>query len=388
MEKLPPPLYNCYADLNGNPTVLDKRYHGGFPTLSVLLHRTNFKVQNPFRMDPLSVPKQGYLFAVCGYPPTCADFGMAYRTGLKYVLQPLGRTTYACWRISENGLPEDRKELTILAPKAGRRILDTSGNEGGAEKIMKAKHLYNFDWFNKFLAPLKYQNTSHIQVSEFYEEKLSAGIIEKVGSADHKWHSHKGVPYHSDLWWTIVALYTSFTWGFQLPTYRGTKDYNIPDQQAGMFLDGFNVSALLLDPNLKPCAWGLNTNKINKSLHAETALVLAWLKGNPRKENYEYYTFISPWRSCCMCSAWISDVYHGCDVVWFIDDPGLPVRHLDHRENETDDIFLPLELTKHGPKCMAVLKYYPWFKMMGEITHYDCNNDYLNDLKRYLISIC
>ena len=383
------PLYKCVADLTGNPTVLDNRYKGGFPTLSVLLHRTNFKVRGSrFGMELLSVPQQeqGYLFAVCGYPPTCADFGMAYRTGLRYVLQPLSRTTYACWRISGNGSPQDRKELTILAPEDGRTILNASGNNGGTKKIMKAEHLYDFDWFNKFLAPLKHQNTSHIRVSKFYKEELSAGIIAKIGNADGQWHSHRGVSHDSDLWWTIVALYTSFTWGFQLPTYRGTKDYNVPDKAAGMFLDGFNVSALLLDTDLKPCAWGLNTNKINKSLHAETALVLAWLKeGNQKKEDYEDYTFISPWRSCCMCSAWISDVYRGCDVVWFIDDPGLPVRHLDHMENETADKFLPTELEKAGrPMCKKVLRYYPWFKEIGKITHWDYNRHYLRDLKAYL----
>ena len=379
-------LYRCYADLlESSPAVLKKRYQGGFPTLSVLLHRLNYKKVPRNSTVNLDLPERGsykFLFAVCGYPPTCADFGMAYRSRVKYVIQCLSRTTYACWKISQNGEPNDRKELTIEDHEAGRKILKANGSIGGYERKLKSGDLYDFRWLKKFLAP---EMPGSIRVKPFYEEKLTEGISEIIGGGDGLWHSHGGVTYNSDLCWAIIGLYTSFTWGCKLPTYRGTGgNHESGESKWGMFLDGLNVSALLLDPNLKPCAWAVNTNKINRTLHAETALVLAWLKGKPDIKTYRNYTFISPWRSCCMCSAWISDVYEGCDVVWFIDDPGLPIRHLDHRENGTVDIFLPSELKEHGTMSRLVMDNYPWFHGMGSITHYDYNNNYLADLKKYL----
>jgi hypothetical protein len=122
----------------------------------------------------------------------------------------------------------------------------------------------------------------------------------------------------------------------------------------------------------------VNTNKINKTQHAETALVLAWLQGNLQQKSFEGYTFISPWRPCCMCSAWIADVFKGCKVVWFIDDPGLPIRHLDHKINGTEEIFLPSKID--ALNLALVARDYPWFKEFGAATNWDYDENYITKL--------
>lgn len=157
------------------------------------------------------------------------------------------------------------------------------------------------------------------------------------------------------------------------------------DSAYGEFLDGLNVSGLLLDPDLKPVAWSFNTNRVNKTLHAETALVLAWIKKNREHREFKGYTFLSPWRSCCMCSGWIADVYRESQTIWFIDDPGLPKRHLDHGSNSATEVFLPgylEEAAKQSPRFKEILDACPWFQLMGGATHWDYNKNYKTTLSK------
>jgi hypothetical protein len=174
----------------------------------------------------------------------------------------------------------------------------------------------------------------------------------------------------------------------QQNVYKQRRQEDLDKQ--GPFLEGLNVSGLLLDPQLKPVAWAVNTNQINKTQHAETTLVLAWLKGNPNETLFDNYTFISPWRSCCMCSGWIADVFKNCNVIWFIDDPGLPIRHLDPfdktkegggNNNGAGETFLPSKLKGGSAALKTLLQEYPWFEEFGRPTYYDYNNDYLTMLK-------
>jgi len=238
-----------------------------------------------------------------------------------------------------------------------------------------------------------------VKVPKYYQEEITkeAQTLGKF-EASYQWSDHKGVTPGSSLWWTLIALYTNFAWGSQLPCYRsGSATAQPPSGDAFKqgsldagekrlknfyvpFLDGLNVSGLLLDPTMKPLAWSVNTNKINKTHHAETALILAWLQGNPKKQSFEGYTFISPWRPCCMCSAWIADVFRGCKVVWFIDDPGLPLRHLDFKVNKTEEIFLP-DMFNKMELASVVKRDYPWFGELGAATYWNYNANYIDKLR-------
>jgi tRNA(Arg) A34 adenosine deaminase TadA len=377
------------------------------PSLSILLNLHSQKLDSQKDMELLDITgaNDGNCYiAMCGYSPTSSDFGMAYRNNVRFVFdlgQELGQEL--CFWVTQNtpDTPHKREELIQPAQAIGEEILKADWKAGGKEFALQPKDLYGFAWFKKFLTP----DIENLRVPHWYEEEITKEA-QAFGNfeASYRWSDHKAVKPDSEpqLWWTLIALYTNFAWGSQLPCYRSgmaqpeykdeftKKSVEVAkkrldqyyDKYYGPFLDGLNVSGLLLDPTMKPVAWSVNTNKINKTQHAETALVLAWLQGNLQQTSFEGYTFISPWRPCCMCSAWIADVFKGCKVVWFIDDPGLPIRHLDWKTNGTEEIFLPSKID--NLKLEVVDRDYPWFKEFGAATHWDYNHQYLDTLTKFV----
>lgn len=378
---------------------------GGLPTLATVLH-LHSKVGG--RMTNLEIPKNEEndlrcLVAVCGYKPTRADYGMAYRNGVRFVIEVSLNGESSCHKVTQSFDPSQRGELIQRDDIAGDRILGATWIDSRDECVVKFDDLVNHDWFNRFLTPML---PSGIKVPKYYEEDLTPEMQQVLGgslSGRGTWQAHRAQP-NTELWWVLVALYTSFAWSTQFPTYRSAshtdrRKANFPDNeteksndlrrtaQYGDFLDGLNVSGLLLDPKLTPVAWSFNSNRINKTLHAETALCLAWLKAHKSEKEFTGYTFLSPWRSCCMCSSWISDVFRGSKTIWFIDDPGLPVRHLDHGSNGATEVFLPSQLergARASRELQAILDTCPWFQVMGAATHWDYNKSYKNTLNDML----
>ena len=392
----------CEGDVRGLPAALTTV--GGFPTLATVLH-LHSKVEGN-KLPSLEIEKdkekdENYLgiVAVCGYPPTRADYGMAYRNGVRFVIEMTLNGESSCHRVTQSFKPSARGELIQRDDKAGDFILDTEWVDSRGGRVVTFDDLVDHPWFDKFLTPA---HPSKVKVPDYYGEDLTPDLKDRFGSLAKggTWRPHVRAQRDSVTWWVLVSLYTSFAWGSQYPAYRSwsylnqRKSKGFRDTKEGQedtrmtraygeFLDGLNVSGLLLDPQLKPVAWSFNSNRVNKTLHAETALVLAWLKGHREEKEFVGYTFLSPWRSCCMCSGWIADVYRGSETVWFIDDPGLPLRHLDHGSNGAEEIFLPQLLEDNvrlNENFQVILDAFPWFQVMGKATHWDYNKQYLTYL--------
>ena len=394
----------CGEGVRSVPAVLKSA--GGMPTLAALLH-LHSKVQG-CELPSIEIPAKDVtdtncIFAVCGYPPMRSDYGMAYRNGVQFVIQMTLNGESACHRVRQNDEknPDKRKPLVERDDKAGDTILgfDWAGLGDAPVRTVNFDDLVDSTWFDKFLSP----NPATVRIPQHLGEEDVTEEMEKYYklSISKQWHPHKATR-DSLTWWALVSLYTSFTWAVQYPTYRSwsylnrRKKNEIAPKQAqleqrllateGEFLEGLNVSGLLLDDTLKPVGWGFNTNRINKTLHAETALVLAWLKGarDGGVSEFKNYTFLSPWRSCCMCSGWLTDVFRESKVIWFIDDPGLPWRHLDYAANYTGEVFLPRLLKENArkyPALGAISAACPWFEVMGMATHWDYNHRYLDTLE-------
>jgi len=374
---------------------------GGFPTLATVLHLHS---QVGGQLANLEVPKnedtdQYCLVAVCGYKATRADYGMAYRNGVRFLIELTLNGESSCHRVTQSFEPSKRENLIQRDDESGDKILKAGWVDCKDERAVVFSDLVSHEWFARFLTP---QVPSKIKVPSYYEEDVTPEMQHLVGgslSGRGTWLPHTAQP-GSDAWWVLVSLYTSFAWSTQFPAYRSqshtesrkgnfggkqtviNEDKRLTDTY-GQFLDGLNVSGLLLDPQLTPVAWSFNSNRINKTLHAETALCLAWLREHRQEKEFTGYTFLSPWRSCCMCSGWISDVFRGSQTIWFIDDPGLPVRHLDHRSNGASEVFLPKLLQEKGKSSVqlqAIDNACPWFQIMGKATHWDYNDKYKDDL--------
>lgn len=147
----------------------------------------------------------------------------------------------------------------------------------------------------------------------------------------------------------------------------------IRDDQPGLW-KGNNVGAVLLDNTGKLIAWGVNMKDLNGTFHAETAMILAYLRRNELQslpDGCQLYTTLKP---CHMCAGLITTLARNITVVFGQDDKGVKNSALDRsrgiRTTQRPSIFaLPSEadLCRMTPAEAAVSPIAPANHMMSAI---------------------
>ncbi len=334
----------------GDATQDETRYRSPYaepadlPTLSALLLQYS-------HVDDVRVLPKADLVAITNYRPHVCDFGMCYRNKVKFLiyLPDELNATAVVWKISRGSKVTGEVPLTEPAELTDLNLKSEPQAPQPQTASYGANDLYAFPWFDRFMC----DNAKPFRLAQYYDEEFTTDLGRLLGKKSselaHQFSRHVN-PQSDAERWVLRTLYAVFAWSIQLPTWRAMDfDTSEPEAPSEGGLTGLNVSALLLDEHHTPRAWGFNTNAVNKSLHAETALCLAWLKGGDVRKSYKGYTFLSPWHSCAMCASWIAEVFPGAEVVWFVDDPGLPKTPLEvniaearyPHEHRATEVFLP-----------------------------------------------
>lgn len=390
-----------------------------------------------------------YNLAVCDYEISNSDIGMAYRSqiGLIRTLTKSWRINQNSTKdVSETNRPQLIEECASALDTIYGSV--SLGEELGAWQEVKIRNLYEYAWFDPFVLPEAPTNKIAKRYAETTSETANSNGANDTGNwQTHHDVSDPAIQWvlltlYCNLTW--AAQYPSFrSWDYlnraknsgallkvapksredvlKIEGYTVTgghvlidkkeyttskytykymekgklveKDVLAPEElvkvvaRRDFFLDGLNVSGLLLDKTLTPRAWSFNTNRVNKTHHAETALVLAWMRGQKEEKDYGGWWFMSPWRSCCMCSSWIAEKLPGCKVLWFVNDPGLPVRQLDNEATNMVtttptsarlkgsgclEVYLPRILAELKEKCAeikALWEWLSWISYFGHLTH-------------------
>lgn len=160
-------------------------------------------------------------------------------------------------------------------------------------------------------------NTYSARVSDNNEQNALARI-------------HNGIPVQNgacntdqnkkDYLWMKIAFALA---GAALPNNRGQQTPS-----------GHNVAAIMVDNADQIIGWGLNMGNLNGCLHAETSMVLAYLRGNAKSslpDGARIYSTLAP---CHMCAGFITTVGKNIPVV---------IGHIDPRIKNS-----ALDLTKNG----------------------------------------
>lgn len=99
------------------------------------------------------------------------------------------------------------------------------------------------------------------------------------------------------------------------------------------FPHGHNVAAIMVNSSDQIIGWGVNINRLNSCLHAETSMILAYLSSNPSSkipDNVRIYSTLAP---CHMCAGLITRVALNASVVIGHSDPRIKASSLERRVN-------------------------------------------------------
>ncbi|MBM3116356.1 Bd3614 family nucleic acid deaminase [Jeongeupia naejangsanensis] len=96
---------------------------------------------------------------------------------------------------------------------------------------------------------------------------------------------------------------------------------------------GHNIAAIMIDSTDKIIGWGVNINRLNICLHAETSMILAYLAKNGTSslpDGVRLYSTLAP---CHMCAGLITTVGRNASVVIGHVDPRIKDSSLDKNKN-------------------------------------------------------
>ncbi len=79
---------------------------------------------------------------------------------------------------------------------------------------------------------------------------------------------------------------------------------------------GYNIGSILVDSTQKIISWGLNHVEINKSYHAETLMIQAYLQRTAATELPRGCVMYTSLESCHMCAGFAAEVGNGLRVVY------------------------------------------------------------------------
>jgi tRNA(Arg) A34 adenosine deaminase TadA len=96
---------------------------------------------------------------------------------------------------------------------------------------------------------------------------------------------------------------------------------------------GFNIGSILVDNSQKIIAWGLNLISENKSFHAETLMLQAYLKHKNVEELPENCVMYTSLESCHMCAGFAASVGNGLRVVYAQKDDQIVNSALERKVN-------------------------------------------------------
>jgi tRNA(Arg) A34 adenosine deaminase TadA len=111
---------------------------------------------------------------------------------------------------------------------------------------------------------------------------------------------------------------------------------------------GYNIGSILVDPTQKIIAWGLNLVEENKSFHAETLMIQAYLKRAnvaTLPANCVMYTSLE---SCHMCAGFAASVGNGLRVVYGQKDDQIVNNALERKINASSQARSMITFTPAG----------------------------------------
>ncbi len=97
---------------------------------------------------------------------------------------------------------------------------------------------------------------------------------------------------------------------------------------------GNNIGGVLVGPDNKILAWGLNMKKVNPTFHAETMMIQYWLKRNPNATSLPVGCRLYTSLECCnMCAGHIASLGHGISVFYGQKDTNIAPTALSRKVN-------------------------------------------------------
>ncbi len=94
---------------------------------------------------------------------------------------------------------------------------------------------------------------------------------------------------------------------------------------------GHNIGALMVNDKNRIIGWSLNVNVINGTFHAETAMVLAYLRRNNVSRLPDGCRIYATLKPCHMCAGFIATVARNVTVVYGQNDPKITHSALDDK---------------------------------------------------------
>jgi tRNA(Arg) A34 adenosine deaminase TadA len=282
------------------------------------LYTYDTPVVNMLQNLGLGKVSESYLY--CSYKPSEMDIGMACMRSVSQIFFVEGGIVKSLTLNDETG--------PALAAVAGhgqfaltkRTDLNAAiENPGGATRWSNTSWVANwYNWLDgnaRFLleATVTFLKSYRLNSTKAYKSRPAENITTLQGVLKH---GLTGLTQPSpivgparDKFFMLGALALV---GRSLSTTKGRE---------GTAPGGHNIGALLVNSNNQTIAWGINMMKLNGTFHAETAMVLAYLRRNNRTTLPDGCRLYSSLKPCHMCSGFIATVAKKITVLVGQQDP-------------------------------------------------------------------
>lgn len=262
--------------------------HGDETAMAALLHRERDDLDRHI--------------LVATYEPTEMCLGLAWRAKVRAIYVPTGGWThYAHISVGDaDALPGGWRRQTITAPTTVNTQL--LGNQ-----VWRNQHLRNAGLPNELLQALQ-NPVSGRTVDPDIARKLAYGL-QSCGPATPAAHAN-------DDFMKIVYALVRLGW-------NDDKEKPRRPGASGLRPFGNNIGGLIVDPNNKIIAWGLNFKQVNPTFHAETMMIQYYLRRHNVSSLPANCRVFTSLECCHMCAGYIATVGAGTQVFYAQKDPNI-----------------------------------------------------------------
>lgn len=261
----------------------------------------------------------------CTYKPSEMDLGMACMRQVSGVTYASGGSVYAVSLSDESGPGAPAAPRAAAFDVTKRPNLNpTRENPGGASRWSNLSWVDGwFKWLegnNKFIgdSAWKFFDSYLKRIKKPMWDGRPTAQIEKLESI-----LGEGLTDMKD----VIGLNADIRDRFFMVAALALVGRSLSSQagkdpvRGGSAPGGHNVGGILLNSSNKVIAWGINMMSLNGTFHAETGMVLAYLRRNKTStlpDDCRLYTTLQP---CHMCSGFIATVAKNITVVIGQKDP-------------------------------------------------------------------
>jgi tRNA(Arg) A34 adenosine deaminase TadA len=258
-------------------------------------------------LQNLGLGKVSESFLYCSYKPSEMDIGMACMRSVSQIFFVDGGIVKSLMLSDETGPAP--AAIAGYAQYALTKRTDLNAaieNPGGATRWSNTNWVKN--WYNWLDGNARFLLGTTVRFLKSYRDNSTQAYksrpVENIAALQEVLrHGLTGLTQPSpivgparDKFFMLAALALV---GRSLSTTKGRE---------GTAPGGHNIGALLVNSNNQIIAWGINMMKLNGTFHAETAMVLAYLRRNNRTTLPDGCRLYSSLQPCHMCSGFIATV--------------------------------------------------------------------------------